>query len=280
MGGLKLSVHPLFFLFGLYYALTGRIFLFIICTLTALIHETGHSFVANAYGYKLNNIVLMPFGAVVKGDLSGLKFIDQFKVAFAGPLVNIFVGVFFTATWWLFPETYAYTDTVAFSNFSMALINFIPAYPLDGGRILYSIVAQSKTPKIADRVCKVCGTVLGIALLVLFGFSVFNTLNLSLLFFALFVLFGTFAKSETGGYVKIYSALSDERLLRGAVIKRQALSINASVKKMLSILDEQAVNEIVVYKNGKAVSVLSQEKINRIIEHGRIYSEIGDYLSV
>ncbi|MBO5714489.1 MAG: Zn-dependent protease, partial [Clostridia bacterium] len=85
MGGINLKVHPLFFLFGFYYALTGRIFLFLICTFTAVVHELGHSFVASKYGYKLNDLVLMPFGAVVKGDLNGLKLLDQFRVAFAGP---------------------------------------------------------------------------------------------------------------------------------------------------------------------------------------------------
>ncbi|MBR1983851.1 MAG: site-2 protease family protein [Clostridia bacterium] len=280
MGGIKLSVHPLFFLFGLYFALTGRIFLFLICTFTAVVHEIGHSIVASKYGYRLNNVVLMPFGAVVKGNLNGLKFSDQFKVAFAGPLVNLAVGIFFTATWWLFPITYSFTDTVAYANFSMALINLIPAYPLDGGRILYSMIAEHKTPKLARNVCVLLGLIFGVSLLGLFVFSIFKNLNLSLLFFSLFIIFGTFTKPERVGYVKIYGSLSEEKLLRGAVIKRQALSGNATVKKMLSILDEQSLNEIVVYVDGKALSVLNQEKINKIIENGNIYAKISEYLSV
>lgn len=280
MGGIKLSIHPLFFLFGLYFALTGRIFLFLICTFTAVIHEIGHSLVASKYGYRLNNVVLMPFGAVVKGDLGGLKFSDQFKVAFAGPLVNLAVGIFFTATWWLFPISYSFTDTVAYANFSMALINLIPAYPLDGGRILYSLIAENKNPKLARNVCAVLGITLGVLLFSTFIVSVFTTLNLSLLFFSLFVIFGTFINHEKVGYVKIYGSLCEEKLLTGRAIKKQALSGNATVKKMLSILDEQSLNEIVVYVDGKAVSVLSQEKINKIIEKGNIYSKVKEHLSV
>ncbi len=280
MGGIKLSVHPLFFLFGFYYALTGRIFLFLICTFTAVIHEIGHSLVASKYGYQLNNVVLMPFGAVVKGNLDGLKLSDQFKVAFAGPLINLAVGIFFTATWWLFPLTYSYTDTVAYANFSMALINLIPAYPLDGGRILYSLIAQTKTPKTARRICSICGFVFGGVLLGLFVFSIFTTINLSLLFFSLFIIFGAIVKPERARYVKIYSGLTEEKLIRGVEIKRQGISGNATVKKMLSILDEQALNEIVVFIDGKAISVLTQEKINKIIEKGNIYTPIKEYLSV
>ena len=88
MGGIKLSVHPLFFIFGLFYALTGRIFVFLIYTICAVAHEIGHSLVANSIGYKLNKIKLMPFGAVVSGNIDGLKLKDEIKIALAGPLVN------------------------------------------------------------------------------------------------------------------------------------------------------------------------------------------------
>ena len=45
MGGVTLKIHPLFYLFGLYYALTGRIFIFIVYTIVALVHELGHPYV-------------------------------------------------------------------------------------------------------------------------------------------------------------------------------------------------------------------------------------------
>ena len=122
MGGISLSVHPLFFVFGLYYALTGRIFIFVICTVTAIVHELGHSFAAANAGYKLDKITLMPFGAVVKGDVEGLKFSDEIKIALAGPLINVAIGTVFVASWWLFPETYAFTDVAAQSNFSMVTL--------------------------------------------------------------------------------------------------------------------------------------------------------------
>ena len=68
MGGVTLKIHPLFYLFGLYYALTGRIFIFIVYTIVALVHELGHSFVAERLGYRLKSIVLMPYGAVIGGE--------------------------------------------------------------------------------------------------------------------------------------------------------------------------------------------------------------------
>ena len=138
---LKFSLHPLFFACGFYYALTGKFLTFLIYSFCALLHELGHAFIANGSGYKLNKITLMPFGAVVCGDLDNLKAKDEIKIALAGPCLNLLIGILFVALWWIFPETYSFTDIVAEANFSMALINFIPAYPLDGGRVLCAIIA-------------------------------------------------------------------------------------------------------------------------------------------
>jgi stage IV sporulation protein FB len=278
MGSIKISVHPLFFLFGVYYALTGRIFLFLMATITAVAHEIGHSISALNYGYRLNKIVLMPFGAVIKGETGNLRFFDQVKVAISGPLVNLSIGVFLVALWWSFPLTYAYTDTIAYVNFSMALINFIPAYPLDGGRILFSLVAEKKNSIVASKVCKSISIILSIGLFTLFIISIFFTINLSLLFFSLFILLGALNKNEDVRYVKIFSSMSEKRLMQGVKVKRHAISLNATVKALMNILDEQAVNEVVVMDGERSLCIITQENINRIIENGEIYSKISQNL--
>ena len=142
MAGIKLSIHPLFFVLGFFYAVTGQIFIFVICTLTAVVHELGHSFVSANLGYRLNKITLMPFGAVVVGSIDGLSFKDQTKIALAGPIINLLISLFFIATWWIYPNLYAYTDVVVYANLSMALVNLLPIYPLDGGRVMFCFFAQ------------------------------------------------------------------------------------------------------------------------------------------
>ena len=126
MVGINFAIHPLFFLFGVYYSLTGKIFVFIIYTVCAVIHELGHSFAASSVGYKLNKITLMPFGAVVTGNIDGLNFKDEIKIAIAGPFINLAIALFFIALWWIFPEIYAFTDVVVEANLSLALVNFLP----------------------------------------------------------------------------------------------------------------------------------------------------------
>ncbi len=279
MGGLSVSIHPLFFIFGIYNAITGQIFPFVIYTLTAVIHELGHSFVAYNSGYRLNKIMLMPYGAVVSGDIEGLNLLDQVKIALAGPLINVAIALFFVATWWVFPITYAYTDIVVSANFSMAIINLLPVFPLDGGRVLWSSMALKHGSKKAQKTCVIIGVITAISLFSLFVFAIIKkTVNLSLLFFSLFVLFGVIGKAKENKYVKIYSSVSTERLKHGVEYKRKAVDKSVTVKKLIMLLDAYCINEIAVFDGDKQIALLSQNKINQIIEKADIYSPIEKYV--
>ena len=112
----------------------------------------------------------------------------------------------------------------------------------------------------------------------LFIVSFFYQINLSLLFFSLFVLFGAFGKAKENKYIKLYTALSSERLARGMPYKKQAIEKNVTVKKLMSMLDENAVNEVVVFSGEKEVTVLKQNRIGQIIESGDLYSPIAKYI--
>ncbi len=279
MGGIKLSVHPLFFAIGIFYAGTGRIFEFAVYTVTAVIHELGHSLVASKSGYRLNRIVLMPFGAVVKGNIDGLKFSDEVKIALAGPLINLTVGFFFLALWWIVPEIYAFTDLCVQANFATALVNLLPAFPLDGGRVLSAMLSIKLGSGKAFKISKALGITFGLSLFGLFVLSVFYTANLSLLIFSLFVISGVLTRTKDNVYIKAYSAVTAEKLMRGMPFKKQGIEKRATVKKLISILDEQAINEIAVFDGNRQVATLTQEKIGKIIENGELYSPIEKYIN-
>ncbi len=280
MVGIKFGIHPLFYAFGIYYALTGRIFVFVVYTLTAVIHELGHSIVASSVGYRLNKITLMPFGAVAKGNIDGIKCVDELKIAFAGPLVNLGVGLLFVAFWWVFPQTYAFTDLAAEANFTLALINFLPVYPLDGGRILSALLRLKLKTQTADRICTATGLTLSALMLALFVLSIFYTFNLSLLFFALFGIFGLFGRGKENKYIRMYSVLDTEKLKHGVPYKKQAVDKGITVKKLVELLDVNAINEIAVFDKDVQIATLSQKKLTSIMEKGDLYSPIYKYIAV
>ena len=279
MGRINLSIHPLFYILGFYYAITGEIFVFIICTVTAVIHEIGHSLVASNLGYRLNKITLMPFGAVVSGNTDGLKFIDEIKIALAGPLINLAVSLFFMAIWWIYPEFYAYSDVIVSANLSMALVNLLPIFPLDGGRIIFCLLADKLGYDKSFSINKIIGGAFAVTLLIVFVVGAIKSVfNFSLLFFSLFVCFGTFSREKENKYVKIFSVLAKDNLKRGMPVKAYAVDKDIQIKKLVALLDNRAVNQVVVYQDNKKIAILSQERLEEIIEGANIYSKLGENL--
>lgn len=278
MGGIKLYFHPLFFVFGFYYAVTGKIFVFFLYCFSAVIHELGHSLVAQAFGYRLNKITLMPFGAVVSGETDYQRRKEEIVIALAGPMVNLFVGIFFVAVWWVFPEAYAVTDVAAEVNLSLAIVNLLPFLPLDGGRIVKALLSGSVGAKKAEKTCKVAGVTFATTLFALFIASVFYTINFSLILFASFVFFGAIKKDKENVYAKIFLTTSERRLKRGMQYKKQGVDKNMTVKKLVGILDENAINEVVVFDKDTEIARLSQKRIAEIVQKADFNAPIAKYI--
>lgn len=274
---MKITVHPLFFIFGLYFALTGKVFLFLTFTLTALVHELGHAFKAERLGYKMNKICLMPYGTVVNGAIEGLSYKDEILVAFYGPLFNLGVCVFFVCLWWLIPEVYPFLDTVVFANLCIFAINLLPAYPLDGGRILCATLSLYIARKKSITVVKILGVLLGILLFALFVYSIIiKQINISILFFSLFIIFGALNKTKENSYVKI---LYNQGFLQSGILeeKRIIISSESTVKQLIGYLQgKRGVFCITVnYPTGKQ-KILNQKQSQKLISSPLIYEKISN----
>ena len=256
MGGINFAVHPLFFACGLYYALTGKIFVFVIYTISAVVHELGHSIVASNCGYRLNKITLMPFGAVVSGNLDNMHIKDEIKIAIAGPLTNLAIALFFVALWWLIPDWYAFTDSACYASLAIALVNLLPAYPLDGGRIfrcaltraLAKTKPQAEAQRIAERVAKWITFAFVAALVGVFAYGCTRgQVQISLCTFAVFLFTsGLGNHGEDAIYARMDFSTRDG-FLRGLEIKRVAVSEKCAIKDVFRHLTRGAYLVLEVY---------------------------------
>lgn len=272
-----LRIHPLFLLFGIFYAFTGRFFLFLTYTVVAIMHEFAHAAAAAKVGYRLSRIILMPYGALIKGDMEGISFKDEIYVALAGPFVNAVAALCFVALWWLFPDTYPYTDTAAYASAAIAAVNVLPAFPLDGGRVLFCAVAGKKREKFARKLCRIVSLAIGAALVGIFVYGCFIQVNLSLLFFAGFIVAGAF-----GGNACRYERIRYDvtrTLARGAEIKRVAVLESCKVKKIIGYVERGRVLELCVYSNqGELLEVLDEGEVLSILENSDLYAPLGECL--
>ena len=255
------QLHPAFVAVGVWFCFTGELFSFFLSCLVAIQHECAHAFAAAKLGYKLNNIVLMPYGAVIDGDLSGITLKDEITVALWGPLCNLLTAVFFASLWWFFPNTYAFTDTACFSSLLIAIINLLPAYPLDGGRILQCALAKSFLKNTADiryskrKAEKICrGITLGFASALALAFlacTLQGVFNITLLAFGGFLFVGALGnRNKTAVYAKLDYSCKDD-LKKGVALRRVAVLDSCPIKDALKFVSRGTYLVLEVYDEGE-----------------------------
>lgn len=250
-------LHPLFLVVGIWYACTGELFLFLLSALVAIQHECAHAFASARLGYKLNKIVLMPFGAIIDGDLQGISFKDEILVAIWGPLCNLITAGIFVALWWLQPTMYAFTDTACYTSLSIALINLLPAYPLDGGRILKCALARGflksnpNTAKAEEKANKICRGITFIFSAILFIvfllLCIQKSINITLLIFSLFLAVGAFGNRDKQAVYNRLDFSCTTLLRRGVEIRRVAVLDTCTVKSALRFLSAGSYLVLEVY---------------------------------
>jgi Zn-dependent protease len=110
---------------------------------SVLLHELGHSLVAGARGIRVDNITLFIFGGVSSITREATTARDEFLIAVVGPLTSLVLAGLFWAIGLLLPANSAVSAVVgyvAYANLLLGLFNIVPGFPLDGGRVLRSIV--------------------------------------------------------------------------------------------------------------------------------------------
>ncbi len=145
---------------------------------SVLIHELCHSLVARSRGMKVSSIVLFIFGGVSNIEAEPEKAWVEFIMAGSGPASSLVLGGIFAGLAYL---TYSLgqTDTplfgvlyfLAYTNVLLAIFNIIPGFPLDGGRVLRSIIwGVTKSLRTATLIAGNVGRVIGWAM-ILFGIA-------------------------------------------------------------------------------------------------------------
>lgn len=180
-------------------AFSGVVFILAVFACVVL-HELGHALAARKYGIRTQDIILLPIGGVARLEKMPNQPIQELWVALAGPAVNVVIAALLAVYLWvthtLTPDnqltmtTAAFVERIMGVNIFLILFNMIPAFPMDGGRVLRALLAMRLAYIRATRISANLGQ--GIALL----FGVIGLFyNPILLFIAFFVWMG--AAQET-----------------------------------------------------------------------------------
>ena len=192
-----------------------------------LLHELGHSLMARRFGIETKDITLLPIGGLARLERMPDKPRQEFWVAIAGPAVNValaliaFVILQFRGAHGVLPEELGFAthplEQFYAVNVYLVLFNMLPAFPMDGGRVLRAVLASRLPYAQATRIAASIGQ--GMALL--FVFAGVMTGNFMLLFIALFVWLG--AEGEAS-MAQVKSLLGDARIGEAMITRFRALS--------------------------------------------------------
>ncbi len=191
-----------------------------------LLHEFGHALMAKKYGIRTRDITLLPIGGVARLERMPDEPRQELWVALAGPAVNVVIAAALYA-WLTLSDTLeplgslglasgSFWERLMVLNVFVVVFNLIPAFPMDGGRVLRALLAMRLEYTRATQIAATVGQ--GLALV--FGFVGLFT-NPFLLFIALFVWIGA---GQEAGMVQMKAALGGIPVSRAMITDFQTLA--------------------------------------------------------
>jgi Zn-dependent protease/predicted transcriptional regulator len=255
----------------------GEVFngvLFILALFACVVlHEYGHALTARKYGIKTRDITLYPIGGVARLERMPEKPIEELWVALMGPAVNVVIAAGLFAYLFLTNNLVPLSDlTVASGSFlerlltvnvSLVLFNLLPAFPMDGGRVLRAILALRMDYVRATQVAANIGQ--GMAFLL--GFiGLFS--NPFLLFIAFFVYIGA---SQEASMVQMKNSVSGIPVTRAMLTDFKTLSPRDNLAQVVGLILSGSQHDFpVVDAAGRVAGVLERDAFMlALTQHGQ-----------
>ncbi len=201
----------------------------IIILFSILAHELTHSLFAMRYGIRVSEIELYIFGGVSKIEDEPKTPKEEAVIAFVGPLSSIIIGAAFLGGYLFIPSTLSSILTVTclysgITNVGLGLFNLIPAFPMDGGRLLRAILwSRTKDMMTATKTASKIGRVFGYGFMI---FGVFEIFFLGTLTGFWLILIGIFLNSSArSSYTDMMSQMTLSRIHVKEMINHGELTI-------------------------------------------------------
>jgi Zn-dependent protease/CBS domain-containing protein len=248
--------------------------------LCVVLHEFGHALTARRYGIRTRDITLLPIGGLARLERMPDDPRQELWVALAGPAVNVVIAVVLfaglLATGGLAPlDTISvgegsFLERLLIVNISLVLFNMLPAFPMDGGRVLRAVLAMRMDYARATQLAANIGQ--GAALL--FGLVGLLT-NPFLMFIALFVWIGA---GQEAAMTQMRSALGGVPVERAMITDFRVLGPDDSLSHAVDLLLASTQQEFPVVEHGAVVGVLASKDIVTALARTDRQSPIGSVM--
>ena len=228
-----------------------------------LLHEFGHALTAQRFGIKTRDITLLPIGGLAKIEKIPEKPIQEFWITLAGPAVNVVIALLLFMILYLTgnlgPLTNisvtegSFIQKLMLVNVVLVVFNVLPAFPMDGGRILRAVLAMHMNYTKATQVAVSIGQ--GMAFL--FGFIGLFT-NPFLVIIALFVWIGA---TMEGSIVQMKSLLGGIPVKDAMITDFKTLRANDELSKAVELVISGSQKDFPVMRDNDVIGILTQRDL-------------------
>src|SRR5580693_10231781 len=244
----------------------GSYTLFVLALIASvLLHEFGHAFISSRYGIRTLEIVMYPIGGAARLERPA-KPGEEFWIALTGPLVNLLIaGSIFAVlyaqhkTLNLFafeqPADNNLVDRIALSNLILAGFNLLPAFPMDGGRMLRALLSRMRSEYEATRIATWSGRMLAISM-GLYGFVYLPMLT--------FVAFFIYLGAANEGAASRGRSLTQGIPVRAAMVTEfRTLAHGATIREAANLLLSTSQQDFPVVLGGQVLGLLGRNALLR-----------------
>lgn len=231
-----------------------------------LLHELGHAIVARRYSIRTIEIVMLPIGGLARLERQP-RAREELWIALAGPMVNLVIGglLFGWAALaglpvdprnWMNPDDTNLLHRIGIANIILAVFNLLPAFPMDGGRIVRSLLARWRPEHEATRTA----ARIGMGMAAIMGMYGLLAANFFLIFIAFFVYVGAMQESL---------ASQQQYLIRGAKVRAamvtdfRTLNHGETIRDAAQMLLATTQQDFPVMGGGEVSGLLSRTALMR-----------------
>ncbi|AEH06214.1 site-2 protease family protein [Methanothermococcus okinawensis] len=267
--GIPIELHITFILLLIlvyYFWDIGGFILYVFLFTSVVLHELGHSYVAKKYGVHIEKILLLPIGGMAMMDRIPKE--GEFKIAIAGPIVSIILGILFLglSTFMDFNilkidnMVYPLFMTVGVLNLMLGVFNLLPAFPMDGGRVLRALISHKVGYLKATKIASTIGQYLS---LIMLGFGIIS-LNIILILIAIFIYYGASQEYHALLSHDVFNKIKVKDIMSEDIV---SVSPDDSIKDLVDLMFKYKYMGYPVVKDGKLVGSVSFNDIRNVDEN-------------